>query len=263
MLPNSAANHEKLEWLATAIRNYKGQASVVQVQAFDDLPEQKLKQLFMEARSKDYESLLRDLKKLVALSPARRPAGRLSRLRRRFQEISAIDFFQSPLRGRVETLLARSEESDGARPVSRSKSKAREYLNRVWMTRPRPGIDRVSSAWLIRRFIDPKARFVFGDDAADHPEAVPFDMFHAEGFGHRGEDCTFETLCKQFAIREAKVRKVAQMIHDADLGDEKFGRVEALGIDQVLNGWANQGVADEELLQRGMDLIEGLYHGLA
>lgn len=263
VLPNSAANQEKLEWLATAIRNYKGQASVVQVQAFDDLPEQKLKQLFMEARSKDYESLLRDLKKLVALSPARRPAGRLSRLRRRFQEISAIDFFQSPLRGRVEALLARSEESDGARPVSRSKSKAREYLNRVWMTRPRPGIDRVSSAWLIRRFIDPKARFVFGDDAADHPEAVPFDMFHAEGFGHRGEDCTFETLCKQFAIREAKVRKVAQMIHDADLGDEKFGRVEALGIDQVLNGWANQGVADEELLQRGMDLIEGLYHGLA
>ena len=97
------------------------------------------------------------------------------------------------------------------------------------MTRPRPGIDRVSSAWLIRRFIDPKARFVFGDDAADHPEAVPFDMFHAQGFGHRGEDCTFETLCKQFAIREAKVRKVAQMIHDADLRDEKFGRVEALG----------------------------------
>src|SRR5713101_7307810 len=79
VLPNTPPNQEKLEWLATAIRNYKGQASVVQVQAFDDLPEQKLKQLFMEARSKDYASLLRDLKKLVALSPARRPAGRLSR----------------------------------------------------------------------------------------------------------------------------------------------------------------------------------------
>src|SRR5947208_16780902 len=90
LLLNTAANQEKLEWLATAIRNYQGQASVAQVQGFDDLPEQKLKQLFMEARSKDYESLLRDLKKLVALSPARRPAGRLSRLRRRFQEISAI-----------------------------------------------------------------------------------------------------------------------------------------------------------------------------
>src|SRR5207244_13632878 len=87
VLPNSAANQEKLEWLATAIRSYKGQASVVQVQAFDDLPEQKLTQLFMEARSKDYESLLRDLKKLVALSPTRRPAGRLSRIGRRFPEI--------------------------------------------------------------------------------------------------------------------------------------------------------------------------------
>src|SRR5207244_12346672 len=151
----------------TAIRLDKGQVYVVQVQAVDDLPEQKLKQLFMEARSKDYASLLRDLKRLVALSPTRRPSGRLSRLRRRFQEISAIDFFQSPLRGRVETLLARSEESDGARPVSRSKSKAREYLNRVWMTRPRPGTDRAWLAWLVRRFIDLKVRFVFGDDAAD------------------------------------------------------------------------------------------------
>src|ERR1700694_2959766 len=131
------------------------------------------------------------------------------------------------------------------------------------MTRPRPGIDRVSSAWLIRRFIGPKARFVFGTEPVAHPDAIPFDMFVSQGFGHRGEDCTFETLYKQFAIRDVTVKRIAQIIHDADLGDEKFGRAEGLGLDKVLNGWAKQDLPDDELLQRGMDLIEGLYESLA
>jgi hypothetical protein len=86
-------------------------------------------------------------------------------------------------------------------------------------------------------------------------------MFVPTGFGHRGEDCTFETLCKQFGIRDAKVKRIAQIIHDADLGDGKFGRSEGLSLDRVLNGWAKQEVSDDELLQRGMQLIEGLYHG--
>jgi hypothetical protein len=260
VLPNTAANQEKLEWLATAIRNYKGQASVVQVQAFDDLPDKSLRQLFVEARSRDYERLLREVKKIAALSHLRRPAGRLARLRRQFHEIEVIDFFVSPLRSRVEALLARAEEPELARDDRRSKRRSAEYVNRVWMTRPRPGIDRVSSAWLIRRFIDPKARFIFGSDPSAHPAAIPFDMFHSRGFGHRGEDCTFETLRKEFAIRDARVGRIAQTIHDADLGDEKFGRVEGHGLDQVLNGWAQQELADDELLQRGMELIEGLYH---
>jgi hypothetical protein len=130
------------------------------------------------------------------------------------------------------------------------------------MTRPRPGIDRVSSAWLIRRFIDPKARFVFAADPATHPDAIPFDMFCAQGFGHVGEDCTFETICKQFAIRDGRAKRIAEMIHDADIADERFGRTEAFGLDKVLNGWAKQGVSDEELLKRGMELIEGLYQSL-
>ena len=87
-------------------------------------------------------------------------------------------------------------------------------------------------------------------------------MFVTQGFGHRGEDCTFETLRKEFAIRDAKVKRIAQTIHDADLGDEKFGRVEGRGLDQVLIGWAQQDVPDDELLRRGMELIEGLYYGL-
>jgi hypothetical protein len=263
VLPNTAANQERMEWLATAIRTYRGQASVVQVQGFDDLPADRLKRLFVEARSHDYQKLLHETKKLIALPPSRRPGGRFNRIRRRFLELQDIDFFGNPLRARLEKLLAKADESKTAKSGRKNKKKSGEYVNRLWMTRPHPGIDRVSSAWLIRRFIDPKASFVFGAEPSAHPDAIPFDMFCPQGFGHIGEDCTFETLYKQFSIRDGRVKRIAQIIHDADLGDEKFGRAEGLGLDKVLSGWAKQDLPDDELLQRGMDLIEGLNESLA
>jgi hypothetical protein len=258
LLPNTPENQERFEWLAAAIRKYKGQASVAQVHAIDDLPAEKLKQKFVEARSRDYEDLIRAIRK------AKHEPGEIARFRRRLQEIAAIDFFNSPLRSRAEVLLESADSIGKSKTIPTSGRKARkEYVDRIWVTRPRPGIDRVSSAWLIRRFIDANARFVFASDPIHQPEAVPFDMFQGGGFGHRGEDCTFETLRKEFAIRDAKVEAIAEMIHDADLADEKFGRVEALGVDRVLIGWAQQGVSDDELLRRGMELIEGLYRSMA
>jgi hypothetical protein len=116
---------------------------------------------------------------------------------------------------------------------------------------------------LIKRFIDPKAVFLFDIDPSVHPEAVPFDMYQAGGFGHEGENCTFETLCTRFGAGDKKVRLIGQAIHDADLDDEKFGRTEGIVINQILKGWANQGIPDDELLHRGMDLIEGLYQSIA
>lgn len=261
VLPNSPANQERMEWLAASIRSYKGQASVVEAQSFDDLPADKLKQRFLEARSIDYQKLLHEAKKIIALAPSRRPAGLLNRLRRRFLALQDIDFFESPLRARLENLLTRADQQEAAK-ISHGKRKAGEFVNRLWMTRPRPGIDRVSSAWLIRRFIDPNAKFAFGAEPAVNPDAIPFDMFGPDGFGHRGEDCTFETLSKEFSIRDGRVRRIAEIIHDADLGDEKFGRPEGHGLDRVLNGWAKQELPDDELLQRGMELIEGLYESL-
>jgi hypothetical protein len=262
VLPNTAANQERMEWLATTIRTYKGQASVVQVQGFDDLPSERLRQLFVEARSRDYQKLLHEAKKVLALSASRRTGAGLNRIRRRLLELQDIDFFGSPLRAKVENLLAQADKADAHAGVRKARGKSGEYVNRLWMTRPRPGIDRVSSAWLIRRFIDPKARFLFGSEPSTHADAIPFDMFCPQGFGHRGEDCTFETLQKDFSIRDGKVNRIAQIIHDADLGDDKFGRVEGQGLDKVLNGWAKQDLPDDELLQRGMDLIEGLYAAL-
>jgi hypothetical protein len=261
ILPNRPETQERYEWLATAIRKYKGQASVAEVHAIDDLPPEKLKEMFIAARSKDYEALMAELKKLSGKHA--RPPDNLTKFRRRLDEIATIDFFSSAVRVRAEALLESFTAARNGTPESASQRKARkDYLDKTWITRPRPGIDRVSSAWLIRRFVDENATFVFADDPVRHPGAIPFDMFQAGGFGHRGEDCTFETLRKEFGLRDAKVEAIAEMIHDADLADEKFGRVEALGIDRVLNGWAHQGISDEELLRRGMDIIEGLYRSL-
>jgi hypothetical protein len=262
VLPNNAMNQERFEWLAAAIRKYKGEASVVQVHAINDLPSEALVQRFVEARSRDYEALIRELQKIRPTSIA--SSGRVARLRNHFQDIAAIDFFTSPLRGRVETLFDRLDSLNRlpAKKTLPGRIK-KEFLERTWMTRPRPGIDRVSSAWLIRKFIDPEAKFLFSSDPRQHPKAIPFDMFQQTGgFGHRGEDCTFETLRKEFRIRDGRVTTIAQIIHDADLSDRKFGRIEGLGLDRVLIGWAQQGVSDEELLRRGIELIAGLYDSL-
>jgi hypothetical protein len=264
LLPSNPVNEERFQWLATAIRKYKGDASIVHVQSIDNISTPQLVARFAEVRTREYQELIRQLQEFSSLPLQKQAVARLSRLRSRFQEIVEVDFFASSLQKRVGELLARA---DAARVATRAPVFAairpRDYKGRVWVTRPRPGVDRSASAWLIRRFIDPKARFAFAPEDQVPPEAVPFDMFHERGFGHRGDDCTFETLQKQFKIRDRRVSAIAEIIHDADLADGKFGRREGYGIDEVLKGWARQGLSDQALLDRGMQLGEGLYHSLA
>jgi hypothetical protein len=261
MLPNTAEHLERFEWLATAIRGFKGDASILQIQSVDDLPVGKIKEQFREARACDYAALLEEIGKLKPSGAGK--TSQSGRWRKRFEEIALIDFFQSPLRASVEEAIAKVErrQAKTKEPPSTKASKA-EYQNRTWLTRPRPGIDRVSSAWLISRFIDPKAKFVFGNKPAAHPKAVPFDMFEGTGFGHQGDRCTFETLCHSFSLTDKKVLLIGQAVHDADLEDDKYGRTEGHTINRILQGWATQEITDDELLRRGNDLIEGLYSAL-
>jgi len=262
LLPSNPANEERFQWLATSIRKYGGEASIVHVRSIDNISTPQLIGRFAEARAREYQELIRELQKFSSLPVQKRVVGRLSRLRGRFQEIVEVDFFDSPLQKRVGELLARADEARvTTRVPETAQIKPQDYKKRVWVTRPRPGVDRSASAWLIRRFIDPKARFAFAPEERVPPAAVPFDMFQG-GFGHRGDNCTYETLQNDFKIRDRKVKFISEVIHDADLADEKFGRKEGYGIDEVLKGWARQGISDQELLDRGMQLIEGLYHSL-
>jgi hypothetical protein len=264
LLPNTPANEERFQWLATSVRKYRGDASIVQVQSIDNISTPQLIARFAEARARDYQELIGQLKEFSAMPRPDRAVGRLSRLRGRLQEIVEVDFFDSPLQKRVAELLAKADATRmTTRPAEIRKINSRDYKNRVWVTRPRPGVDRCASAWLIRRFVDSKARFAFVPEDQVPKNSVPFDMFHQDGFGHRGEDCTFETLQKDFKIRDRRMKVISEIIHDADLADEKFGRKEGYGIDEVLKGWALQGIPDQELLDRGIQLIGGLYHPIA
>lgn len=259
LLPHNPTNQERFEWLAAAIRKYAGDASVVKVQSIDNLSTPQLIGRFAEARTREYQELIQGIQKE---SSHRLKPGRLSRLRARFREIAEIDFFNSPLQKRVEELLAHADTSTLTRAQA-PKVNPKDYSARLWVTRPKPGIDRSASAWLILRFIDKKAKFAFAPENRIPDGGIPFDMFHVEGFGHRGDDCTFETLRKAFRIHDRKAGVIAQMIHDADLLDEKFGRKEGFGIDAVLTGWAKAGVADTEILERGIGLIEALYESIS
>jgi hypothetical protein len=261
LLPKNPVNEERFQWLATGIRKYGGDASIVHVQAIDNISTPQLIGRFAEARAREYQELIRQLQEFSDMPRPKRALGRLSRLRSRFQEIVEVDFFHSPLQKRVGELLANADATRLTRRTSeRQKIDPREYKKRVWVTRPRPGVDRCASAWLIQRFIDSKARFAFAPENQVPGKSVPFDMFHESGFGHRGEDCTFETLQKEFRIRDRRVKVISEIIHDADIADDKFGRKGGYGVDEILKGWARQGTSDQELLDRGMQLIEGLYH---
>ncbi len=260
LLPNTPANEERFQWLGTAIRKYGGDASIVHVQSIDNISTPQLVGRFVEARTREYQELMRVLEEFSSMPLPKRSIGRLSRLRTRFQEIVDVDFFETPLQKRVGKLLAQAGQARVVMTTAQSTQiSPREYKGRVWVTRPRPGVDRSASAWLIKNFIDAKARFTFAPEDRVPRVAIPFDMYHG-GFGHRGDDCTFETLRKDFQIRDRKVKVISEIVHDADLADGKFGRKEGYGVDEVLKGWARQEIADHELLARGMQLIEGLYH---
>lgn len=261
MLPNNPLNQERLEWLAREIRGFKGEASVLQVRAIDDLSPRALQDLFRRARIADYESLIEEIRKLKPGTEG--PSPGFLRLHRKYEEIVEIDFFDSPLRKRAEAMLKQAGRPRVEEGKQRGEmaSKA-SYQNRTWMTRPRPGIDRVSSAWLITRFIDSNPQFIFGKDAKGWAGAVPFDMFHAGGFGHEEDHCTFETICRRFGIKDKAVRVIAEAIHDADLEDGRYGRTEGIAINNILRGWDRQGLSNEDLLKRGMELIEGMYLSL-
>jgi hypothetical protein len=155
----------------------------------------------------------------------------------------------------VQMLLRRAEGSP-KRALPRLDPKS--YRGKSWLTRPRPEIDRVGSAWLIRRFIDPRAKFVFAAVVPSNRKVLPFDMVDVE-FSHHGDYCTFETLVRRFGIEDKAVRKIAEMIHDTDLEDEKFQRSECIGIDRVLKGWARQGLPDDEILRRGFECFDALH----
>jgi hypothetical protein len=259
LLPDETAQYEQFQWLAQQIRDYGGDSTLVRAQEIEGLTRDKVVAMFNDARAKDYAELRKSLQSFITRRKkmdAEETASELERLTRQFREIRDVDFFDSARGHDIAMLLRRAEGGRRARQLEKLDPK--QYQGKTWLTRPRPEIDRVGSAWLISKFIDRKPKFVFAPKADAVPNGIPFDMLDAE-FSHHGNWCTFETLTKRFAIFDKSVAKIGEMIHDADLDDARFQRVEAVGIDRVLKGWARQGLADEEILRRGFECFDALY----
>ena len=258
LLPDNPPQYEHFQWLAQQIRDFGGDATLVRIQEIEGMPNEKLIALFNRVRDEEYGAIKKSLHGFLArgkkIDPETR-AAELERLTRQFRVIREIDFFQSPRGQDVQMLLRRAE---GARRKTLARLDPRNYRGKTWLTRPRPEIDRVGSAWLIRRFIDPRAKFVFAAAVPPNREILPFDMVDVE-FSHHGDCCTFETLIRRFGIEDKAVKKIAEMIHDADLEDAKFQRSECIGIDRVLKGWAKSGMNDSQILSHGFECFDGLY----
>ena len=186
----------------------------------------------------------------------------LGRLRKRLGELAAIDFFGAAGRGTVEGLLAGVEA--GLRLPSEDKrghpAPIAGVCGRTWVTRTGVHVDRIASAWLIRRFVDPEAQFKFVGGQGYEPGAdeLRFDMFEAE-FTHEGELCTFEVLLLRLGIEDAALRHVAEIVHDIDLKDARFTRPEAAGMDRLIAGIAMRHREDEVRIREGEALFESLY----
>jgi len=259
LLPDEPAQYEQFQWLAKQIRDYGGDSTLVRAHEIEGLTKGRVIAIFNDARAKDYVELRKCLQSFIPQQKkmdAEEASSELERLTRRFREVRAVDFFDSPRGHDVAMLLRRAEGPKGSRQLE--KFDVKQYQGKTWLTRPRPEIDRVGSAWLITRFIDRRPKFVFAPTVDSIPGAIPFDMLDAD-FSHHGDYCTFETLIRRFAISDKSLVKIGEMIHDADLDDSRFQRVEAVGIDRVLKGWAKEGLSDQEILRRGFECFDALY----
>jgi hypothetical protein len=265
VLPDDATQYERFQWLAKEIRDASGEATLIRVAGIEGMTNEQIVEMFNEARKGDYMEVKEASQRAMQgrWKKGEELAVECARQARRFHEIKEVDYFRSPAADDAEMMLRRLEKlvNPKTTPDSQTRLRAADFQGRTWLTRPRPGIDRCGSAWLIRKFIDPKAKFIFASEPSANPKALAFDMTDAE-FSHHGDDCTFETLVKRFGIVEKAVLKMAEMVHDADLEDEKFQRDECLGINVVLGGWARTSTKDAELLAKGMECFEGLYQGL-
>lgn len=276
VLPDSAGAREDFEWLKTEVASAGGDVNVFAADSVDAWSDDALIEEFRRARQEAYAAIAgeiaRALKKADKAAAKRRRTAvdtRASRraldaFRQRVAAIRAIDFFGSAGHDRAIALLGELETrlSGGATPPdapARGGRPTDDYQGRLWVTRPRPGVDRMSSAWLIRRFIDPQARFGFiADRDAAPKESLPFDMFGVE-FTHQGDRCTFEMLIHLFAIESAAATRIAAIVHDLDLKDGKFGAPEAPAIGTVIDGLQLLHADDDRLLAEGMNLFEALY----
>jgi hypothetical protein len=268
-LPNTPQCREDFEWIRSEIVAAGGEATVFAADALNGDGDQAIETAFRRSRDADYTAFTREADRILTATGKRRgvpafgrePLNRAVRmLRERLADIERIDFGNAAGRQAAAEVLAKlerrfTEYSRTPAPIVAAQRPADDFRNRRWVTRPRPGVDRMASAWLIRRYIDPTATFAFVDQAA--AAEIPFDMYSGE-LSHQGSLCTFETLAQRFGLHGTAVERLGQIVHDLDVKESKYAAPEGPAVGRIVEGLRQVHADDHVLLEQGIAMFEAL-----
>ena len=279
IMPYTEEHHEFLTWLVSEVLSLKGEGSFVHVEKIETIDNRQIISLFNEQRETDYQRILKGIDEIErklssakiggASQDKKKLAKQIRKYQRDFEEIRKIDFFISKRGLEVERRLDRiittlkglsgTEINNSA--VIVAPALIEDYQDKTWATRKRPFVDRFASAWLIKKFIDKNASFTSIDEKdLDNmaKDVIPFDI-RGGRFTHAGDLCTFEVLMKSFSLKDKTLRKIAEIVHELDLKDDKFRTSEAKGIEDILSGIRKTAKNDSESLEQGMAIFEMIY----
>jgi len=278
VLPATEEHEEFLQWLIGEVKSMGGDGAFVKSAEIRTMTDSDIRRLFTTQADQEYNRLEKALdvleRKIQSVSTGtkseegKRFVSQAAKFRKEFDEVLKRDFFESStgltMKKRIQAVEAGLQDAGKKSPEEAASVRARrtqDYLGKIWATRKNPFVDRMASAWLIKRFIDPKAVFTFIDEreAASLDNATfTFDIRGA-AFTHVGDLCTFEVLVKSFAIKDKAVKKIAEIVHDLDVKDDKYGKAEAAGVEDILAGIRKTAKNDADGLERGMTAFEMLY----
>ena len=280
VLPHTNEHEEIMQWLCNQIKEGGSDASLFITESLNKKQDDEIIKSFHEICDKEYISLIEvcdaELKKItqreetegISESLVHECKRKLNEILKSADDISKIDFFHAPQKELLlqkisslqKTLLKWTKTSEKEIKVTGKVYQIKDFSGKKWTTRKEIFIDRIASAWLIRKFIDTKARFVFVSKGTEKAPRgmIPFDMYGAE-FTHHGEDCTFETLMKAFDLKDLALQSIAEIVHDIDLKDNKYGRKEAEGLAQIVTGLSQKLKNDNKLLEKGLEIFDALY----
>jgi hypothetical protein len=274
VLPKNDQTQEDFQWVLREIVEGGGDASLCEARFVEGLSDDQVEALFQAARGAEYDQIVEEARRLAEtpvpdeqIEETRRTQSEvdLARLKRRLTEVVAIDFFGAPGREAAEGLVsgveARMRDKRLGKEIGNFTAARREDLKgKTWVTRKGIHVDRMASAWFVRRFIDSGARFKFvpAKGYKPLPDELRFDMFEAE-FTHEGDRCSLEVLIERTGINDPAVGPIAEIVHDVDLKDSKFGRQETPGIERLIAGIAMAHKDDETRLARGEAVFDDLY----
>jgi hypothetical protein len=280
-LPYNEKTNEDFLWLKQEIESAGGEVSLFRADSVEGASDSEIIAIFNGQRNQDYEKLTADLAGMTgavreqakndsfSMGKLAQYETELSKLRQELEKVLAVDFFEASGRKKAQAafdkclgqlqLAKGKDEKIFGEIAGQSELNPAEYQNRRWVTRMNPHIDRLACGWLIRRFIDKRPRFLFARDGEKIENGLTFDMADGD-FTHEGDDCSFETMVKKFGLgADAALMEIAEIVHDIDLKDGKFKRLEATGVNAVIRGLAEVYRDDNERMKECLPVFDGLY----